>query len=561
MKRVINIFNIIPLLLLFMSCENILEREVVLSLTEEQVKRTYDDTQKRANAVYTYLPDGFFYIDDAMMASASDEAEHTIESSAVHKFNVGAWNQLDNPDNAWERNFKGIRDANLFLVNSDSVKMEYLRLDPNPAQQIVYQTRLANIKNWKYEVRFLRAFFYFELVKRYGGVPIIEKPIDLDENYKNINRNSLADCINFIVNECDSTANMLPVNYSDSDLGRVTKGAALALKSRVLLYAASDLFNASGNENSELVSLSGDRSAKWQAAADAAKALIDMDGSGYTLAGNYTNLFRTYNSSEIILARRSGSSNRFEKAHYPVGYDLGNSGTTPSQNLVDDYEMTDGSKFDWNNPDHAANPYSNRDPRLKYTILTNNTQFKGRPVECWVGGLDGPGKPRATKTGYYLNKYVDPNLDLLQNKTSVHTWILIRLAEIYLNYAEALNEYQPGHPDIKKYVDMVRQRNGVNMPPIPDGLSQSEMSDRIRNERRIELAFEGHRFWDVRRWMIGTTTLNKPLKGVKIQKNADDSFSYEVITVENREFTERMYLYPIPQNDLNIAGWEQNPLW
>ena len=142
----------------------------------------------------------------------------------------------------------------------------------------------------------------------------------------------------------------------------------------------------------------------------------------------------------------------------------------------------------------------------------------------------------------------------------MHTWILIRLAEIYLNYAEALNECQPGHPDIKTYVDKVRQRTGVNMPPLPEGLSQSEMRDRIRHERRIELAFEDHRFWDLRRWNLGTTILNSPLKGVRITKNSDNTFGYQVIG-RNRVFEPKMYFYPI-QNDLNIGqGWVQNPLW
>lgn len=149
------------------------------------------------------------------------------------------------------------------------------------------------------------------------------------------------------------------------------------------------------------------------------------------------------------MARRDGASNDFEKANYPVGYDLGNSGNTPSLNLLDDYEMLDGTAFDWNNKNHAANPYRGRDPRLAFTILSNMTKFNGRPVECWTGGRDGKGVPRATKTGQYLLKYIDPELNLLEGRTSVHTWVLIRLAEVYLNYIEALNEYQPAHSDIK----------------------------------------------------------------------------------------------------------------
>jgi len=563
-------FSLVILMMMLGSCDDMLDREAVLSINEKLATEVYDNVQKSANAIYTSLPSGFLYVDGAMMASASDEAEHTLETSAVQKFNTGAWNPIDNPDNAWGKYYIGIRRANFFLATADSVNLDRYRLDTNPSQQAAYKTRLANIKNWKYETRFLRAFFYFELVKRYGGVPLIKTTVSLNDNFKNVKRNALAECIQFITDECDSAASVLPVVFPAADLGRITKGTALALKSRVLLYAASDLYNspswAQGYEHPELISLTGDRTARWQAAANSAKAVIDLAGTGYSLATNYTNLFKTFNSPEIILVTRAGATNSFEKASFPVGYDLGNSGTTPSQNLIDDYEVkvnsTTSVPFDWNNPAHAAAPFTGRDPRLGSSVLLNNVAFKGRPVESWIGGLDGPGKTLASKTGYYIFKYLDPNLDLLLNKTSVHSWILIRLAEIYLNYAEALNECQPGHTDIKIYVDKVRQRSGVAMPALPAGLSQSQMRDRIRHERRIELAFEDHRFWDVRRWMLGETYFNIPLRGIRITKNTDATFSYQVVNVEERKFEPKMYLYPIPQNDLNIANeLVQNPLW
>jgi starch-binding outer membrane protein, SusD/RagB family len=334
------------------------------------------------------------------------------------------------------------------------------------------------------------------------------------------------------------------------------------------LYAASDLFNtpswATGYANPALISLTGDRQARWKAAADAAKAVIDLTGTGYTLHSNYRNLFITnsYTLGEVIFARRMGASNDFEKANYPVGYDLGQSGTTPSQNLVDAYEMKDGSKFDWNNPLHAAKPYANRDPRLNETILVNDTLFKGRKTEIWAGGKEGNGIQKATRTGYYLKKHVNENLNLLLNTTGVQSWNLFRLSEIYLNYAEALNEYSAGHADIKKYVDLVRTRTGVVMPVLPAGLSQADMRERIRNEKRIEFAFEDHRSWDVRRWMIAPQALGVPLRGVEITKNANGTFTYKPVKVEDRVFTPKMYLYPIPQSEINTSkGLVQNPLW
>ena len=571
MKKVKTILYGAALLLLVNACDSILDREVVLSLTEDDVLTLYNNTQSRAVAIYNYLPSGFRCVDGAMMASASDEAEYTLETSSIQMFNVGSWNAKNNPDGgSWWNNFRGIYLVNHFLANSDNLDLEMYRLNPDDIGHEQYQNRLDNIKRWKYEVRFLRAYFYFELIKRYGGVPVITRPVEIGDSFP---RNTLDSCVNFIVKECDDIAWGLPVKYTEQEnLGRATRGAVLALKSRVLLYAASDLFNspekwASGYANKDLISVKPiDRKERWKRAADAAKDVIDLTDAGYALSNNYQGVFRSYTDAEIILARRDGASNDFEKANYPVGYDLGNSGNTPSLNLLDDYEMLDGTAFDWNNKNHAANPYRGRDPRLAFTILSNMTKFNGRPVECWTGGRDGKGVPRATKTGQYLLKYIDPELNLLEGRTSVHTWVLIRLAEVYLNYIEALNEYQPAHSDIKIYYDKIRQREGIKMPELPDGLDQDAVRQKIRHERRIELAFEDHRLWDVRRWMIaadnekGKGVLNIPLRGLEIL-NRGGVPSYTPIEIEKRNFEPKMYLYPIPQGDLDIAGWSQNPLW
>ncbi|UFH57959.1 RagB/SusD family nutrient uptake outer membrane protein [Spirosoma sp. KNUC1025] len=566
MRRIIPLFCV-ALVVWLSGCEN-LDRELVTDITGQQLIKSYDYTLYRLNSLYTNIPAGYLQIDGAMTASATDEAEHTLETSNVQKFNNGSWNAIDNPDNLWANFYQGIRKTNQFLVSTDSVNLDQYKLDPAPSAQALYQSRLSDIKRWKYEARFLRAYFYFELVKRYGGVPIIAQIFDVDDNFQNVKRNTLAECMQYITSECDSAAKNLPITYAATDLGRATRGAALALKSRALLYAASDLFNtttwAGGYSNLELISLTGDRQARWKAAADAAKAVIDLAGTGYALNTNYRNLFITnsYTLPEIILSRRNSASNEFEKANYPIGYDLGNSGTTPSQNLVDAYEMSNGTKFDWNNPVHAANPFANRDPRLGLNIILNNTAYKGRNVEAWAGGRDGKGIVNATKTGYYLKKYVNENLNLLLNNTSVYSWNLFRLAEIYLNYAEALNEVSPGSADIKSYIDKVRTRTGVALPALPTGLSQAEMRERIRNERRVELAFEDHRGWDVRRWLQGPQYLGAPLMGVDITKNADGTFKYTPITVENRVFEPKMYLYPIPQGELNASkGLIQNPGW
>lgn len=565
-RQLIKFLNIVLLLSLLAGCEEYLDPQVITYETYDQVTTSYNYTKQRLASVYSEIQPGFVRVGGAMLASASDEAEHTLETSAIHQFNIGSWNAYSNPDDVWAQYYRGIYKANQFMVSADSIDLDKYKLDP--AEQETYENRIDEIERWKYEARFLRALFYFELVKRYGGVPIIESAGSVDQDFSLVTRNSLDECIRFIADECDACAVGLPVRHGLADQGRATKGAALALKSRMLLYAASDLFNtpswASGYSNPELISLSGDRQARWQEAADAAKAVIDLAAAGYKLSGNYRDLFGPENAreTEIIFSHRAGNSNNFERANFPIGYKLGNSGTTPSQNLVDAYEdrfglpITDpASVYD------PEDPYSNRDPRLRATIVTNNSMFYNRPVEPFIGGLDGPPIAQATRTGYYLKKYVNDGLDLESGQTSVHNWIIQRFAEMYLNYAEALNEYNPGNSDIARYVNEIRDRAG--MPDLPAGLSQDEMRERIRHERRIEFAFEEHRIWDVRRWMIATDMLSAPLEGVQITRNpADSTYTYQKVIVENRVFRPAMYLYPIPQSEIAIApGLIQNPLW
>ena len=587
MKRIIYI-TIIVAITSFTACD--LDPEVMLSLTDDQVL-TYSNTQGRLNNLYTYLPSGFSYIDNSMMAAASDEAEFTIETSAIQKFNTGAWNAIDNPDDAWSRNFNGIYAANLFLANSDGIDLDYIKNDPD--RQDLYQTYLKNMKRWKYEARFLRAYFYSELIKRYGGVPILDQPIKIND-YTSNQRDSLAKCVRFIIEECDSAAANLPfqvlapndtLKYGDGDLGRATRGAALALKSRVLLYAASDLFNdpswAGGYPHPEYISMADgkDRIERWKEAAEAAGAVINDNAykihTTMPAASSYSDVFRTYTNAEIILARRYNADNSFEKRNYPIGYQGAEGGVTPLGNLVDDYQRIEGGRaveFNWDNPEHAADPYTARDPRLGMSVITNNVSFGGggesRPVEIWEGGRDGKGISRATRTGYYMNKFIDPDLDLLQGRTSVHAWTLFRYAEVLLNYAEAAYEAYGGLPTSKSpntsktvrvAINDIRTRANALMPPISN--TAVGLKEAIRLERRIELAFEDHHFWDARRWMTAQETLGVPARGVEIKKIDDETFTYTPIILENRVWSNKMYFYPIPQKEVEIEKWVQNPLW
>jgi hypothetical protein len=592
MNKIKKIIALLLPVMLSAACDDLLDPEIGLPglQAEKDVIYSYNRTVESVNALYTYLPDGLFYIGSkAMLAAASDEAEFTIETNAVQKFNTGSWNAVNNPDPAWKNNFEGIYAVNLLLQNADSVDLDYLKNDPNAEAQKQYQAYLNNLDTLKYEARFLRAYFYFELVKRYGGVPLIDTHLSQDADFSAFPRNTLDSCTQFILNECDSVASVLPGRYQDNaKYGRVTKITALALKSRLLLYMASDLFNdpswAGAYDHPELISLTAakTREERWtEAAMAAATAIVEADKADHGLHTGYEALFRTFDSREYILARRYGSGNDFEKINYPVGYNGAEGGLTPLGNLVDAYEYLDGSMpetFDWNNPIHAANPFDSRDARMKASIVFNNSMFNGgrgeglsRPVEIWQGGLDGlGGVARSTRTGYYLKKFVDENLDLIKGQAGSHTFPLIRYAELLLNYAEAVNEIHgpntivPGAPDDLTYtalraMNKVRERAPIR--PIYTMRDKDQMRDLIRHERRVELAFEDHRLWDVRRWKTAPDVLGSPATGVDITKNEDGTFVYKPVEVEKRKWEDKMYFYPIPQKELGMTRWPQNPLW
>ncbi|MDQ0108641.1 hypothetical protein J2T02_003780 [Chitinophaga terrae (ex Kim and Jung 2007)] len=535
--------------------KDFLDRSISTELTEKEVFSSYARTRDFLVGTYAYLPDGFGRFNGAMLDAATDDAEFTNEGNEIQRYNTGSWNPYVNPDDNWNRSYTAIRRTNLFLENSGNVNLDNYKLNPASSSQETYRKMLDDLERWRYEARFLRAYFYFELIKRYGGVPLIKRSLEISENL-DMARTPFDDCVQFIADECDSAALHLPPKAPDVDLGRVTKGAALALKSRVLLYWASPLNNPSNLQD------------RWKKAAAAAHDVLALNA--YQLENDYKALFRSFTSKEIIFAHRYSTSNDFERANYPIGYDGGQSGTTPTQDLVDAYEMADGSKFSWSNPVHAAAPYDNRDPRLKMTVIVNNSQWKNRVVEAWTGGRDGKGIDRASRTGYYLKKYVDENLDLLQNKASVHTWILFRLGEIYLNYAEAMNEAYGPDQDPEGYgltaidaINNVRKRNSVNMPQLIAGDWQKQsFREKVQNERRVEMAFEEQRYWDVRRWNLGTQLFNGPVRGVNITRTAPGVFQYAPFTLESRVFLPHMNRYPIPDAEkIKSPSLVQTPGW
>lgn len=540
------------------SCNDFLDREEDSFIDKTATFDSYNRTKQYLTYAYSLLPEGLNrFSGDALLGAATDDACFAIESSNIQQFNNGSWNALSNPDNVWNRYFAGIAKCCTLLENSNHVNLDISRLDP--AKRVEYENNLKDIRMWRAEAHFLRAYFNFELLKRYGPIPIIKSTLDINKDYSDTPRPTMKEVVEFIANDCDMAADSLELtpwrNMNDA-FGRATKGAALALKSRLLLYAASPLYVDFGdideaNKPSDAT--------LWKAAADAAKAVIDLNQ--YELAPAYDDLFKNdFQNKEYIFVRRYPSNSDFEKSNFPISYG-GKGGTNPSQNLIDDYEMLDGTAFDWNDPVKAAHPFENRDERLLATVLMNGVLFKGKRIATYPGGADAMPNPNATKTGYYLRKFLNENVNIQTGGGSDgHVVPLFRLAEIYLNYAEALNEYDPTNPDIAVYLNKIRGR--VSLPDVPSGLTQEQMRTLIHHERRVELAFEEHRFWDVRRWKVASSTLGAPVKGVKITQDDAGNFTYSPVQVEQRVFQPKMYWYPIPQSEvLKLHHWEQNKGW
>jgi|WetSurMetagenome_2_1015567.scaffolds.fasta_scaffold03179_5 starch-binding outer membrane protein, SusD/RagB family len=464
-----------------------------------------------------------------------DWGTHNFNQCNISANNLAGWDYVLSPQTIhflWAPMYSNVRKTNLFFS-----KIDALKTDEND--------RVTRLKG---EVYFLRGWAYACLIDMYGGVPIITKAYDITDNFY-VPRNSYEGCINFIVGQLDSAAMYLPAEYTEAKLaGHATKGAALALRSRVLLYAASDLHNplkngivSNGFSNPELLGyISGDPMVRWQLAKDAAKSVIDMakydlyrknPAPGDSIAQNIVDFFLSKGTEEDILLQYFTSStdegwNGYNPGLYcgPNGYhNWGNN--TPTGDLVNEYEMKDGRPFDWNNPVDKASPYINREARFYATILYESAPWRMRPYDL-VGqdpsgriqaggiynltgetlirrGLDNPYGPMSNYSGdymgYFLRKFIDPNVDPSINKQDI-PFKHIRYAEVLLNYAEACIELGQD-AEARTYINMIRKRAG--QPDLLTSLSGDALRQAYRHERRVEMAFEDQRFWDIRRWLIG----------------------------------------------------------
>lgn len=512
------------------------------------------------SSVYNYVPDGYNRLQNSMLDASTDLAVNSFSGSPAFLIGTGSWGPSDNPDDVWAENYKGIRAVNIFFKD----------IEPNLVPPVFNSQQYVN--KLVGQAYFLRGLFYSELAKRYGGVPIVEEVFEAGQNVE-ISRTSYDNTIQYISDQFDKAAEFLPVSYENnnaSDFGRATKGAALALKSRMLLYAASPLLNDPQNSQSTPWQGAYDPQ-KWEQAADAAFRVIELDE--YVLNDRYFQFFIQMESDnkEMIFNRISVPNNNIERINGPTGFTGGMGATNPSLGLVNEYFMNDGTSFDWNNPEHAADPWANRENRFIGSIIYNGREWMGRTIETFEGGADMQ-SVNSTRTGFYLRKFLDGNARWFGGETGVgnHSWPIIRYAEVLLNYAEAMNEAYGPYQDPKGYgitavqaIEMIRERALMDPYQLPDGLNQNQLREIIHRERKIELAFEEHRPFDLRRWKKAMDILNQTVKGLRIIREEDNNnFTYEVFDAESRSFSEKMYLYPIPQSEVDKNPlMEQNPGW
>lgn len=512
----------------------------------------------------------------AMLASASDESEYSQMGNAIEDFYNGAWspsNAKENLPSAWTKMYQGIATANAFLDEFQDVKFAELEHNSD------YNAQMHRYNNYQYEARFMRVYYYFNLVRAYGGVPLVKNVMTAAE-INQLPRSSADDIFQFIFDECDAIKDVIVENYSDlgqyaldtEETGRADRLAVLALKARAALYWASPLFNSTGDKN------------RWHKAALYTKQLIDAaEARGKGLTASYADLWsaRAYNTAsiakEVIFGRRYNSASSgdhvVEGYNYPVGIEGGTGGNCPTQNLVDAYDMKNGMAIDDAGSGYdASNPYTGRDPRLAATIARNGDvwpTYQSAALQTFHGGVNAEPQTNATPTGYYLKKLCNGNISLASNSTvqnATHMWLTFRMGEFYLNYAEAVFRCL-GSADAtssefpmsaREAANKTRKRAGVGL--FVAGMDNSTFWTRYQRERMVELAFEGHRFWDVRRWKEADKFLTS-ITEMKLTQNDDGTISY-ARNVVSRQWDDKMYFFPIPQTErIKNSNLTQNPGW
>lgn len=570
----------------FSSCSDYLEKQPSNELTKEKVLADWNLFEEFHFDTYNFLRHGALRVGDSWLDAATDLAETSYATGGVRtSFNIG--NYYGSGGNSelydtWESRYRGIRKCNMVLENINLVPKNPRNTDEEHAEYVKLYTA---------EARLFRAFFYWEMFLRFGPVPIVTDVLDPEEDMITpyVNRPTVKEyVVDFILKElaeCEADLLDHDTAWATSRAGRLSQPVARALASRIKLYMASPRY----------ASQSG---ITWQEAADAAKSFMNDYGQYFGLFAlenispveNYGNavLYTTYNdnNNETIFFRNDGTIGWGGiSADTPVG-EGGRGGNCPSQNLVDMYDMIDGSspfaQYDatgapvYGNGANApaintasgyddANMWENRDPRLQATVLYQGTPWgtmrTDSKIDVRPGMADNPtGNANATPTGYYMRKYI-PATILSSNHggTARRLWTIMRYAEILLNYAEAVNEVNGPCQEVYDMLDAVRHRAGItgNVADRADLASKETMRNFIHKERTVEFAFEEHRSWDVRRWNVAVEALSRPIYGINVAM--DGTVSRKV--AQQRVFEEKMYLYPIPEAEVWKTGIENNPGW
>lgn len=577
MKKNITYYTLFLFLVVFSSCDDdFLDLEPQNAVSEASVWTDLNLIELYVNDRYNELPHGFTqWAGGLRLTGITDESYHMHEARFLDKYTKGGLTSgslnMYYFNGFWLDAYRAIRNNNIFLEKITN-----------------YQgSETSKIKQFTAEVRFLRAFFYTELISRYGGVPLVENTFDLNSDFQ-VSRASFQECVEFIIKELDAAIVDLP-NRSDvleGSFGRLTKGAAIGLKIRALMFDASPLFNVHNDKT------------KWQLVADACEELFSLNQ--YSLSSDYKGLFLNPMDSEVIFFKQfideygpiivdepsdsyyhfTGGS-KIDEWRFPNG-DAGWVSENPRQEFVDQYETITGvipvlgyggnpnNLIQIVNPNarpvyNQSRPYENRDPRMGYSILFDGAEFKNRELEFWWGGKDSRNPDvdnsfNGSRLGYGIRKFLDESWSVEELGGSDQPWVYMRLSEFYLTYAEA--QFQLGNMAIAvNYVNQIRGRTGVNMPPID---ASGDLLEKIKHERKIELAFEGNRWYDARRWRDAEVDFAKDIVGVEIIKNqSNGNKSYRHFYFEggtgNRSFPENHYVWPIPIEEILKSNLKQNP--
>ncbi|OAQ40278.1 hypothetical protein A5893_04820 [Pedobacter psychrophilus] len=569
MKKINQLIFLFAVTFMAISCKKaFLDKAPSVNLSEDRVFSDPVLAVQYANNAYNFLIQDYarFNTHRAITGQFSDEAVSGNTEIAVRTITQGTYHDHTGFSNdivdVYTRSYAGIRIANVMLSKIDGVNWPAVNSPRNRVEG---------------EMHFIRAFLYFELIKRFGGVVLIDERLEAN-GVNDFPRNTYQECVDFILKDLDAADGLLPLNYSTTlnvDNGRATIGSSKALRSRLLLYAASKLNNDANDLN------------KWKLAADAAKAVMDLNE--YSLQATYADILNVPTSTEYIMTKIRGPRSNTDNIFYDFALPPSAGGITgqlnPTQNHVDLYEMSTTGRpiTDAASGYNPAAPYTNRDPRLAANILYNDVFWQGRRLEMWsqvnpttgarTFGRDYNGTINYTATRYYSRKMWPEVYGVNKTGTALLNYIYFRYAEILLNYAEAQNEFSGPDASILIALNLIRARAG--MPALqttnPAGAgyvpeNRDDFRKRIRNERAVELAFEDSRWYDIQRWKAGPEIVAQPMFGMDVIKNTNGSFTYNKVLLPiglQKTFLDYMHRYPIPRSEFFKSQGKliQNPGW